>query len=218
MDLRKIRVYVLSPGVGKYEARLKQTMERLRSVGFQWVEHVVSVPDDNPTNSLSRTNLVVFEKEKNKSGPFLVVEDDIQIGEDNAGFILHPPPDAVAVYLGVSMWVYPYEYHTLACGKNIRPIQVQDAVSYDDDLVQIHGMTSAHAILYMDRRFIETLTLCIQSHLVLRTAHDLVLATLQQYYKMYALKKPIFYQDITEGGQQLATRLSWRDNQYFHMI
>lgn len=217
MDLREIRVYVLSPGIGKYKARLKTTMERLQSAGFHNVEHVESVSDENPTNSLSRTNLLVFEKEKNKTGPFLIVEDDIQI-EDNANFILHPPPDAVAVYLGVSMWVYPYEYHTLSCGKNIRTIQKQDTLSYNDDLVRVYGMTSAHAILYMDRTFTDTLALCIQSHLILRTAHDLVLATLQKYYNMYSLKKPIFYQDINEGGQQVATRLSWINNQYFHLV
>lgn len=217
MDLRKVRVYVISPGVGKYEARLKKTMERLQAAGFQDLEHVGSVHDDNPTNSLSRTNLMIFEKEKTRTGPFIIVEDDIQI-EDHAQFILHPPPDAVAVYLGVSMWVYPYEYHTLSCGKNIRTIREEDAISYDDSLVEIRGMTSAHAILYLDRGFMGTLSLCIQSHLGLKTAHDLVLATLQQYFKMYAFKRPIFYQDIEEGGQQIMTRLSWLIDQYYHLV
>lgn len=216
MDLRQVKVYVISPAVGKYELRLRNTLSRLYRVGFQNVEHVPSVPDENPTNSLSRTNLVIFEKEKDGTEPFMIIEDDVRV-EDLVGddkWHLDVPQDAAAVYLGVSLWVYPYEYHTLSCGKHIRYIKPEEAISYDDRLVLIKGMTSAHAILFLDRSFLRTLSLCIQSHLNIGTPHDLILATLQQHYPVYALKQPIFYQDIQHSGQQLETRLIWLTNQY----
>jgi len=216
MDLRQVKVYVISPGVGKYELRLRNTLSRLQRVGFQKIEHVLSVPDESPTNSLSLTNLVIFEKEKNGTEPFMILEDDVQV-EDYVGndmWHVAVPQDAVAVYLGVSLWVYPHEYHTLSCGKHIRSITPQEALSYDDRFVLIKGMTSAHAILFLDRAFIQTLSLCIRSYLNVRTPHDLILATLQQHYPVYALKLPIFYQDRLEGGQQLETRLIWSTDQY----
>jgi len=221
MDLRKVKVYVISPGIGKYEKRLHTTLERLQQAGFQHVEHVPSVPDPSHTNSLSRTNLLIFEKEQDQTEPFIIIEDDIKIEDfivDNDKWFLHVPPDAVAVYLGVSLWVYPYEYHTLGCGKHIRLITKNDATSYDDRLVRIKGMTSAHAVLYADRKFLQTLSLCIQSYLKLFTAHDLVIAALQQYFPMYALKNPLFYQDVTEGGQQLMTRLVWKEEEFFLLL
>lgn len=217
MDLRKVRVYVISPGVGKYEARLINTISRLRHAGFRHIEHVPSVPDGNPTDSLSRSNLVIFDREKDQTGPFLVIEDDIQI-EDNITedmWVLPVPHDAAAVYLGVSMWVYPHGYHTLSCGRHIRVIAPKDTVSWDDRLVSIQGMTSAHAILFLDRSFLRTVSLCIQSYLPVSTPHDLILATLQQYYKVYALKQPFFYQDNQQGGQQKETRLIWLNDRYY---
>lgn len=217
MDLRQVKVYVISPGVGKYMLRLRNTLTRLRDVGFQDVEHVFSVPDESPTNSLSKTNLVIFEKEKDRTDPFIIIEDDIQVEDLMSGDIwcLPVPEDAVAVYLGVSLWVYPYEYHTLSCGKHIRFITQKETLSHDDRLVRIKGMTSTHAILFLDRSFIQTLSLCIRSYLNVRTPHDLIMATLQQHYKVYALKQPFFYQDFHEGGQQCETRLIWVEDQYY---
>lgn len=216
MDLRRVRVYLISPGTGKYEPRLRNAMDRLRRVGFREVEHVPSVPDESPTNSLSKTNLLIFEKEKDRDGPFLVVEDDIQTeGVPDDMWQVAIPQDAVAVYLGVSKWVYPHAYHTLSCSKHIRLTTPMDTVSHDDRLVAIRGMTSTHAILFLDRPFLQTVSLCIRSHLPLRTPHDLVLATLQQHYKVYALKQPLFYQDLQQGGQQLETRLIWWEDRYY---
>lgn len=221
MDLRQVRTYVISPGTGKFGQRLRDTLDRLRRIGFQNVEHVPSVPDESATNSLSRTNLLIFEKEKDRDTPFLVVEDDIQIDDfpttENMWHITIPK-DAVAVYLGVSKWVYPHEYHTLSCGKHIRRMTPMDHIPHDDHLVRIRGMTSTHAILFLDHHFLQTISLCVRSHLPLRTPHDLVMATLQQHYKMYALKKPLFYQDLQQGGQQAETRLIWQDDQYYPRV
>lgn len=217
MDLRKVKVYVISPGVGKYMARLRNTLSRLQRVGFQNIEHVFSVPDESPTNSLSKTNLVIFEKEKDGTDPFLIVEDDIQVEDmlTEDMWYIPIPQDAAAVYLGVSLWVYPYDYHTLSCGKHIRFITPEETVSHDDRLVRIKGMTSAHAILFIDRSFIQTVSLSIRSYLNIRTPHDLILATLHQYYMVYALKQPLFYQGFQEGGQQSETRLIWFQDQYY---
>lgn len=215
MDLRKLQVYVISVGEGKYQQRLDKTLQRLRSHGFENIHHVPSVPDPNPTNSLSRTNQLIFEKEKNKTEPFLVVEDDIQFSNENLQYIVSIPPNASALYIGVSGWVYPYDYESLTQNRqHIRSLMETDLMEYNETWVEIKGMTSAHAILYMDRDLTTSLTEKIQDHLPLQTPHDLILATLQHNFKMYALKTPMVYQDASQGGQEDVTRLVWKNHQY----
>jgi hypothetical protein len=216
MDLRQVKVYVISPGVGKYETRLNHTFDKLNRSGFKKIEHVPSVPDESATDSLSRTNVLIFEKEKDGTDPFIIIEDDVQIEDiiTDEMWTINVPTDAVAVYLGASKWVYPHEYHTLSCGKNIRPTTKGDHISYDDRLVRLGGMTSTHAILFIDRSFTQTLSLCIRSYLKAHTPHDLIIAAAQQYFPVYALKQIFFYQDSNEGGQELETRLVWAHDQY----
>lgn len=219
MDLRRIKTYVISPGVGKYEARLRNTMSKLKKVGFEDIEHVASVPDESVTNSLSLTNVLIFEKEKGNTYPFIIIEDDVEVEDTVADetWTISIPEDAVAVYLGVSLWNYPFEYHTLSCGKNIRLTTEKDFRSHDDRLVRIGGMTSTHAILFVDRdrSFTQTLSLSIRSYLRVRTPHDLIMATLQKIYPVYAFKLPFFYQAASEGGQQAETRLIWFKDRYY---
>lgn len=218
MDLRKMKVYIISVGVGKYKKRLQNTIQRLTEHGFENMEHVPSIPDPNPTNSLSLTNLYIFEKEQDKTDPFLVVEDDIQLVVEetsNNKFVITIPPNTSAIYLGVSSWVYPYDYGSLTHNRqHIRSLMEDDVCLYNDNLVEIKGMTSAHAILYIDRTFLKIMSASIREHLSLQTPHDLILATYQQHFKIYALKNPLFYQDGTEGGQEDVTRLVWKNNQY----
>jgi len=208
LDIYECKVYVISPGTDQYEHRLNTVMNRLQDAGFKDVEHIKSVEDGNKTNSLSLTNAAIFDKEANGTKPFIILEDDVQINTLPTGPI-HVPKDASALYLGVGWWIYPFEYHTLGCGFDIRKMIDCDAISYDKNLVQIGGMTDAHAILYIDRKFTNTTALCIRSHIEIETAHDLILATLQCYYKVYALKKIMFYQDKQLGGQENTTKLAW---------
>lgn len=216
MDIRKIKVYIISVGTGKYEQRLVNTIQRLTQHGFENIEHVTSIPDPDPTNSLSLTNLYIFEREQEKQEPFLVVEDDIQFFQEEIHYYITTiPPHASAIYIGVSNWVYPYDYNSLTQNRqHIRSIMEKDMMEYDDSLVEIKGMTSAHAILYMDRVFTRNISQAIQNHLPLHTPHDLILATLQQDFKIYALKNPIVYQDGLQGGQEDVTKLVWKNNQY----
>lgn len=215
MDIRQLKVYVISVGTGKYEKRLQSTLQRLQEKGFQKVEHVKSVFDPNPTNSLSLTNLLIFEKEKYQSDPFLIIEDDVEFEQQQDNFIFTIPPNASAIYIGVSLWIYPHDYHSLMFYRqHIRPIISNDVSSYNEQWVEIKGMTSAHAILYLDRTFINHLSQCIQTHLPLQTPHDLILATIQKQYKVYALKQPIMYQEEAQGGQEDVTRLCWNGTLY----
>lgn len=210
MDLRTVKTYIISPNTGKYKDRLQEVMRRVCDHGFCDVEHMTSVPDPCPTNSLSLTNLLIFEKEKDKNRPFLVLEDDIQFSHTDYHIVI--PPNAVAIHLGVSIWVYRYGYDTIGTGKHIQPITTHDISHYNDPkLVRIRGMTSGHAILYVDPGYISILGLCIQSNIKTNTPHDIVMASLQHYFQHYALKHALFYQDAMLGGQERETHFIMPD-------
>lgn len=210
MNFTQMKVYVISPATGHYYDRLQTVLERLKTHGFQDVEYVPSVPDVNRTNSLSRTNLRIFEKELQGTRPFLILEDDVQV--EHLTPSLPIPEDACALYLGVSMWIYPSSYASLSGQRaHIQMVLPQDTVSVDDHWARIVGMTGGHAIVYRCRQFVQTLMSCIQEHLALDTPHDLILATLHSQFPVYALKKPFFYQDETLGGQQKETKWIWHE-------
>lgn len=213
IDLLKTKVYLISPGTGKYLDRLNVVFGRLVKYGFFNIEFVRSVPDVSSTNSLSLTNLEILKKEMDSDKPFIIFEDDIEFSRHITE--IDVPDDASAVYLGVSKWVYPHPYDTLL-KPNFQIIEnnICNIKDYDDDLTQIAGVTSTHGILFKDRKYIRKFIDNMQPVMERCVAHDLVFATIHQEYTVYALKDPIVYQDAAIGGQEEATRLTYNGVNY----
>ena len=219
LDLMGCRVYMISPGTGKYRERAVLCFERLLDYGFRHIEMVRSIPDSYPINSLTKTVLWIMEREKHTSPPlpFLIVEDDIH--PMHLSTQIDIPKNADAIYLGLSHWIYPHPYDSLGSGLHIRPSHSSDFTETDDTIsdpiVRIHGMLAGHAILFLnqpsenDRDYLSQCILRIKDRLPHKTPHDLILAALQHEYPVYALKYPLFYQDKVLGGQEEVTRLEW---------
>lgn len=205
MDLRRVKTFVISPGTGPHEAKLRNAMKVLADAGFEDVEHVPSATGDK-SDCLTQANVGIFET---AALPFIIVEDDIAVFDDHGGFVLDVPPDADAVYLGVSVWTYPY--NTICAGQHIRRNQPTDFGGVDGgELVRLRGMTGGHAILYLGAAYVRQLSSCALHHMTkAHTPHDLVAAALQHRHHVYATTSPIFYQDGRLGGQESETRLAW---------
>jgi hypothetical protein len=214
LDLKRIKVYLVSPGSGKYRPRLHTVFERLVDAGYTNIEFFRSIPADNGTNSLTKTNIEIFKKELNNDEPFMIIEDDCQdyFKHDNITI----PDDADALYLGVANWVYPHSYETLGKGFHIREHNETDHIDIDNTVTRIRGMTSTHAVIYFNREYMSRFINSAQSFLDrgMCISLDLVFATLQHSHKVYALKRPIYYQDSTLGGQESFTRIVYNGNKY----
>lgn len=211
MDMRRVKTFVISPGTGSYESKLRNALAVLAAAGFEDVEHVPSAISDDKYACLTNANVGIFEK---ATPPYIIVEDDIALFDDHGGFVLDVPPGADAVYLGVSVWTYPY--NTLRADLHIRANVPSDFDNADNGLVRLHGMTGGHAILYLDAAYTRQLSSCALYHVATRQLpHDLVAAALQHQYNAYAMTRPLFYQDGRLGGQELQTRLTWQDG-HFH--
>lgn len=214
LNVKELKIYLISPGIDKYKARVLTVFERLVTSGFNNIEYVKSVPGSNSTDSLSRTNLEIMKKELRNgcSRPFMILEDDVNILFEYDR--IEVPDDADAIYFGVSQWVYPYAFNTLGNGYHIRTNSATDITDTSPLLTRIKGMTSAHAILFINQEYIRRFINLMTDRLSYITPHDLIFATMHASYNVYALKNPMFYQDKSLGGQENVTKLCYNGVYY----
>jgi hypothetical protein len=214
IDLKQTKLYLISPATGKYTARLLTVFQTLIAAGFSNIQFVRALQDPQGTTSLTRTNLEIFKRELQSASkePFMILEDDCQIATDYTTIDI--PDDTDAVYLGVSLWIYPHAYDTLGKGYHIRENGPNDMQSINDQLTRIHGMTSGHAILFKSHDYIRRFIQQMEPLLSQNMPHDLVYATMQPQSHVYALKRPMFYQAQALGGQEAVTRLVYNGQTY----
>jgi hypothetical protein len=209
LNIKDITVYIISPGTDNYRSKLITVFERVIDEGFKHVIFFKSVPGPNKTASLTNTVIEIFKQELNNDKPFIILEDDCAFFTKYDQIEI--PDTADVLYLGVSLWSYPYSVDTLY--SVYRPDIVRNSVntveSYNNNLVKIKAMTATHAILYISRDFIRTFIekMTDISKNIDNLPHDLIFSSLHQSFNVYGLKQPMFYQDATLGGQEDVTKL-----------
>lgn len=216
LDVKSTKVYVISPGHGKYRDRVCTVFSRLIDEGFKDIEYVKSLPGCDGTSSLTNTVVSIFKKELYNDQPFIIIEDDCTVFHSIDS--IHVPDNLDVLYLGVSSNSYPYTMDSLYL--MLRPPLVEPTEgcvrSHDDHLTRIVGITGTHAILYQSRKWMKQFMDIIQD-ITIKTGiipHDLLFAILQQTFMVYALKKPMFYQDSQLGGQEQMTKVTFQGNRY----
>jgi len=216
LNIKDITVYIISPGTNNYRNKLITVFERVIDEGFKCVVFFKSVPNPNKTASLTNTVLEIFKQELTNDKPFIILEDDCAFFTKYDQIEI--PDTADVLYLGVSLWSYPYSTNTLY--SMYRPNIVRNSIdtneSYNNTLVRIKGMTGGHAILYISRDFIRTFLekMTDISKNIPDLPHDLLFSSLHQSFNVYGLKKPMFYQDATLGGQEDVTKLTFNTECY----
>jgi len=216
LDIKSITVYIISPGVDNYRSKLLTVFERVVNEGFKNVTFFKSVPGPNKTASLTNTVLEIFKQELNNDKPFIILEDDCAFFTKYDQVEI--PDTADMLYLGVSLWSYPYRTDTLYSmyRPNIVSNSIDTVESYNNTLVKIKAMTGGHAILYISRDFIRTFIekMTDISKYINDVPHDLLFSSLHQSFNVYGLKNPMFYQDATLGGQEDVTKLTFNTECY----
>ncbi len=120
--------------------------------------------------------------------PTLVLEDDVAAAE---GFdpILEVPDDVDAVYVGVSL------YGAIDLIDYVGFSNMIAADPVDERLVRIYNVLGAHAILYVSDRFRKASAEAILRAIAdLDREHDKEMVRLQETFRVYALRHPLFYQ------------------------
>ena len=209
LDIKNITVYIISPGVDKYRNKLITVFERVIDEGFKNVVFFKSVQGLNKTASLTNTVLEIFKRELNNDMPFIVLEDDCAFFTKYDQIEI--PDNTDMLYLGVSLWSYPYSIDTLY--SRARPNIIHNSIDtneiYNNVLVKIKAMAGGHAILYISRDFIRMFInkMTDISINIDDLPHDLLFSSLHKSFNVFGLKHPMFYQDATLGGQEDVTKL-----------
>jgi hypothetical protein len=202
MDIRDVDVVVFH---GPNRPERKEHMERVLSEKGLRAEYVLG-PSDQSKTSCTKSLLSLFKKRlEGDFKPFILLEDDCSATEWFR-HVIPVPKDTDAVYLGISA----YGLHPMVD----QAIPRIDAVPVQEfpELVKLRSMLSTHAILYNTRAWVENCISCYENALAPNApgegSWDIPLARSQGRFNVYALRKPLFYQDAKVGGQQEPTLIS----------
>ena len=118
--------------------------------------------------------------------PLLILEDDARLITPDITS-LQIPKDADAIYLGIS-----------AVGYGYFPLNSATVQPLKDNLFKVQSMYSAHAILYLSKRYKKAVADVIHEKIC-----DVEMARIQHKFNVYAYNKPIFVQKGTDINAML---------------
>ncbi len=118
---------------------------------------------------------------------------------DRSPFDIYIPHGADAIYLGISK-----RGGSFYNGFDDGPCVVEP---YNQNMVRVKNMLSAHAVLYLSARYKADVAERLKGIRGLANYFsDVVMSRLHRYYNIYAYKRPLFYQSAVYGGQEAETR------------
>lgn len=187
VDLRKIKTVCIS--MQKSTNRrdgIKRLLDDLRYERWTFFDGIES-KDSVEGCALSHIGVL---SSHDFSEPLLVLEDDVQTTDAYSNEI-SVPDGTDALYLGYSWWAWDGE----RARQSLMPSAT--SISKQGDLYRIKRMTSAHAVLYLTKKYGEAARDSMKSYLEnpLGNRHcDVALAMLQEQYNVLATPKHYFFQ------------------------
>lgn len=127
--------------------------------------------------------------------PFILLEDDASMYRPIPEY-LDIPIDADLVYLGLS--------YGLVAGHHSKTVYSED---YDKDLMIVRNMLALHGVMVCSATGAALMERCMMESYYLNTPWDIPITNAQPFYKVYAYKIPLIYQEKKYGGQEKPTKI-----------
>ena len=199
-DITKFPVYY----IGALDKNHSALEIMLRRAGFKNIKKSPGVPDRHKASGVAKAHMAALELALSEcKGPFIILEDDVQI--EGLPRDTTVPSDADALYLGLSMW-------GLKNGKGHIGISGEKR---NGGIYRIYNMLAAHAILYVSHDYARFILNSIPVFLNMRTNQDKMRAETMKYWNVYASKTPVFYQS---GKYERYTRFSLTEQNMVPLI
>jgi hypothetical protein len=129
--------------------------------------------------------------------PFAIYEDDCSKYREYPEYI-EIPDDADICYIGLSM-----------CSMNDHEYHVKNYYTHiDNEVVRVYNMLSTHGMMICSASGALAIQKAVLEGYYKNTVWDIFIARMQPYYNVYALKKPLVFQDKKYNGQEDWTRFS----------
>jgi hypothetical protein len=172
-------VFICPDNSPKYTGRKLTMLWMLQQIGFTNVEHFKS--DAVYPQSLVQATIDILKKYIDE--PVLILEDDVAYTNN---CMIDLPEDADAFYLGLSECA---GHPTLETNLGISQFEY-----FSPFTVRVKNMLSAHAVLYIDRRYKEAIIKALEKCLLLNYTNDVSISRVQPLFNVYAGTVPMFYQ------------------------
>ena len=133
--------------------------------------------------------------------PFIMYEDDVSKYREDPEYI-EIPDDADLCYIGLSKYsMIKDTSQVCSFYKNI-----------NEEIIQIYNMLSMHGIIVCSASGALAIQKAVLEAYQKDIIWDIFVAQIQLYYKVYALKQPLVFQDNNYNGWEQDTRFSIESN------
>jgi hypothetical protein len=199
IDLREIPILYMNMDEDKKRYRDINLLfdDLIEEHGFKR-ENIYRIPGTNrnliKANGVSEAHLAAMEFSKQFNGPFLVLEDDLELGAFN--YMINVPDNADAVYLGTMPHGLNFEAaYPVYAGRPANGITVNvipDAYLENPEIYRVLSMTGGQSILYITDVFRTIVENSCKWGIEQNVCHDTYLATVQRLAYIYAYNEPMF--------------------------
>jgi hypothetical protein len=200
IDLTKIPILYLNMDDDKIRYRDINIMfnDLVEYLGFD-KNNIYRIPGTyrNPIkqNGVSEAHLAAMEFSKQFDGPFLVLEDDVEL-VPFTNTVLDIPDNSDAVYLGTMKFGLEFEKAYARPPKlppdGITVNVVPDVYPDNPEIYRVLSMSGGQAILYVTDTFRTIVENSCKWGIDQSTHHDTYLATVQRLAYIYCYNKPFF--------------------------
>lgn len=199
IDLREIPILYMNMDEDKKRYRDMNLLfnDLIEEFGFK-PENIYRIPGSTKNlikaNGVSEAHLAAMEFSKQFDGPFLVLEDDLELAAFN--YIIDVPDNADAVYLGTMPHGLDFNAaYPVYAGKPVNGITVNvvpDVYLENLEIYRVLSMTGGQSILYITDVFRTIVENSCKWGIEQNTCHDTYLATVQRLANIYAYNQPMF--------------------------
>lgn len=194
IDLKKVNYYYLTAGDPRKVDHITEILDGYKLCRFD-ANMNYSKRKSGAISYHNMINLALFHQ-SGEFQPFILLEDDVSLYRPIPSFVT-VPDDADILYIGLSP--YGREYHE---GER-EVITLKNSVKFryiDSEIVQIFNMLSTHSVVVCSLNGAKIFQECLLADFCKNSSYDHSLAENTSITK-YALKEPVFYQDVDYGGQ-----------------
>lgn len=181
LELSSLPVYVINL---KEDKEKRSAIEsQLKSYGFTNITFFNGTRSSTKKVGVASSHNKLLKQLKDTELPCLVLEDDVSIWDKKE--YIDVPANADAYYLGNSIF-------GLYGGSGKKKIALEQ---FDEQSFRIYNMLAAHAIVYLNKEYIEFLERATAFQLSIRDNQDKARAETMKYWNVYSAAKPMFYQN-----------------------
>lgn len=197
IDFNKLKYYFLTCDTNS--ERSKHIKEEFKDYNVTSVTPVMGISkfQSGATGHLRMLDLGLINQDRSKLfQPFVLLEDDVSLYREMPDNI-EIPDNTDILYIGVSPW-------GVKNTKNNEPTRTSGCEVYytniDDNIGKIYNMLSTHGIIICSPLGSHAYQKAVIESFHKNKPYDLHIASLQPYYNIYILKKPLVFQDPKYGG------------------